>query len=149
MKTRISRQIRLISLTAVAIGAGALVSTSSQAANPANQETSSVMVHYGDLNLSKSRDVDTLYIRLRDSAKDVCGDDEAITELWKLDGISRCEQQAIESAVAKIDHPRLTALYDERYPHETLGPVATVVPVQVSIVTLGLLPVSGKTETHS
>jgi len=148
MKTLTSKQIRLASLTAMALGVGTLVSTSSQAAT-VDQETSSITVHYGDLNLSKSRDVNTLYIRLRDSAKDVCGDDEAIAELWKLDGISRCEQQAIANAVAKVDHPRLTALYDERYPQEALAPVAMKSPVHVSTVTLGLLSGNEKTQALS
>lgn len=139
MKTLISRQVRLVSLTAVAMGLATLVSTPSQAAAAANRQTSSVTVHYGDLNLSKPRDVDTLYIRLHNSAKDVCGDDEDVVELWKLDTIARCEQQAMANAVATIHRPMLTALYDKRYPHEMLAPVAMALPMRVSTSTLDLL----------
>lgn len=149
MKTLISRQVRLVSLTAVAMGLGTLVSTHSQAAAAANRETSSVTVHYGDLNLSKPRDVDTLYIRLHNSAKDVCGDDEDVVEIWKLDTIARCEQQAMENAVATIRSPMLTALYDKRYPREALAPVARELPVRVSTSTLDLLAGHDGTEMPS
>lgn len=148
MKTLTSKQVRLLSLTAVAIGVGALFSTSSQAA-AADQETSSVTVHYGDLNLSRPKDVDTLYIRLHNSAKQVCGDDESAIDLWKLDHVSRCEQQAIENAVAKIDRPKLTALYDERYPYAALVPVAMRLPQYASTLTLGLVTISSETEMPS
>lgn len=131
MKTFQSKPVRLVSL-AVALGLGTLVATASQAADTLNQQTSSVAVHYGDLNLSKAKDVDTLYIRLSNSAKEVCGDDTNNTELWKLDGIARCEQQAVESAVAKVDRPMLTALYDSRYPSAALAPVAMELPERVS-----------------
>ena len=148
MKTLISKQIGLASLAAVAIGAGAVVSTSVQAAT-ANWETSSIAVSYGDLNLSKPRDVHTLYIRLHQSAEQVCGDDENVPELWKLDGIARCEQQAIEQAVEKIHRPMLTALYDKRYPHEALAPVAMKLPVRASTSTLGLVAEHDETDLLS
>lgn len=83
-----------------------------------NEETSTVTVHYGDLDLSSPNGVHHLYMRLQNAAKSVCGDEQDAIDLSERGEILKCQQVAIERAVEHVDRPLLTALYDSHHPRE-------------------------------
>jgi UrcA family protein len=69
-------------------------------------------VRYGDLNLQNEADAAKLLKRLSNAADDVChtpppGD----AMLRQRSGRETCREDALQNAVAAVDHPVLTALY--------------------------------------
>ena len=68
---------------------------------PAQADT---RVNFGDLNLSSSEGIATLYQRIESAVRLACKDRLAP---WSR----RCYDATIEDAVAKIDQPQLTALH--------------------------------------
>jgi UrcA family protein len=84
------------------------------------EEPTSVTVHFSDLDLSRPRAVNTLYLRLREASELVCGDDTEMIDLELRSELERCNQSAIEDAVKQVDRPSLTALYDRRFPDHAL-----------------------------
>ena len=84
---------------------------SAHAAPP--QVLPSVVVHFGDLDLSNREGAKTLYKRLRAAAHTVCAPlDEP--DLATDRSYIECMQSAISTAVAKVDRPALTAYYEEK-----------------------------------
>jgi UrcA family protein len=72
----------------------------------------SVAVSYSTIDLTTQRGADKLYQRLRYAAREVCEplDERGVPSLrlaW-----SACYQQALSSAVAEVDRPLVTALYN-------------------------------------
>lgn len=76
----------------------------------APQNVPSLVVHFADLDLSRSDGAAVLYQRLKVAAETVCFplDDRALAR-HRL--FSACVQNAISSAVAKVDRPALTTYY--------------------------------------
>ena len=77
-----------------------------------NEGARSVVVHYADLDLSRPKDVNTLYHRLKAAAWSVCNN----LSVWNDDLAAfseyhRCVHRAMENSVASISSQRLTALY--------------------------------------
>lgn len=69
------------------------------------------VVHFSDLDLSRTADVAVLYQRLKGAARAVC----APLDIRKLERYLRykaCVQSAISTAVAKVDRPELTTYYE-------------------------------------
>jgi UrcA family protein len=71
-----------------------------------------ILVRYGDLNLESEAGATKLLKRLANAAGDVCytpppGD----AMLRQRSGRETCREGALQNAVAAIDHPVLTALY--------------------------------------
>jgi|GEM_PF-1293558 len=85
-----------------------------------DHEVRSVTVHFADLNTDSRRDNKRLYMRLRNAAQTVCGDSIDYIDLTERREALQCQQSALESAVAEINRPQLTALYNARFPKETL-----------------------------
>lgn len=108
----------------VAAGVTAFVAALLLSATPAHaaddSEQTHITVHFADLNLNTPADAHTLYVRLKGAARTACGDETEVVDLTQFRDIERCEQQAIETAVAQIDRPTLTALYDKHFPREPL-----------------------------
>ena len=75
------------------------------------QTVPSVVVHFGDLDLSRSEGATVLYRRLRSAAETVCAplDDRGVARHMSF---KACVQSAISAAVAKVDRPALTAYYE-------------------------------------
>ena len=94
---------------------GLLVALSGQAAERAmlGKGASSVAVHYGDLNLSTTAGARTLYTRLGAAARRVCGSQPLYTELREQARFRSCYDQALDTAVRKVDSARLYALHQE------------------------------------
>jgi UrcA family protein len=89
--------------------AGAAMGGIVQAAEPEYDRTT---VAYGDLNLDSQQGAKALYARLRNGAKDVCysfeGRDSFFKRVWRT-----CVDQAMATAVAQVNTPRLTTLHNQ------------------------------------
>jgi UrcA family protein len=69
-------------------------------------------VSYGDLNLETEAGARVLYRRLRRAAGEVCTSLESIDAVLRA-GWSACYHNAINSAVASVNKPRVTALHNQ------------------------------------
>jgi UrcA family protein len=77
----------------------------------------SITVAYGDLNLATAQGANTLYARIVDAARTVCGADRVdIRELRALGEARSCESNAIAQAVQAVHHPAQAALAGTRQP---------------------------------
>ena len=83
-----------------------------------NEETATTTVHFADLDVTSHDGAQHLFLRLKNAAVSVCGDANDPVELDERNGILQCQQKAVEQAVERIDRPLLTAIYDQRFPHE-------------------------------
>jgi UrcA family protein len=125
MNTRTSPLVQAASATLLAVSAPAVV-TRAASAFADDSETQQITVHFADLDLTTPNGAKQLYMRLKGAAEVVCGDDDADNVfLEERRAIWHCEQESVERAVAQVDHPLLTALYDKHYPHEAIAPAAT------------------------
>jgi UrcA family protein len=94
----------LISL-GLAAGAGTAVA--------ADGDQLSKTVAYGDLNLDTAVGANVLYARIRTAAREVCAPFEG-RELARKVRWDSCFDHAVQSAVAQVDKPSLTALYSDK-----------------------------------
>jgi UrcA family protein len=98
---------------------GAAVSVLSLAATAAYADTISVgqsksqVVAYKDLNLAQPRDVARLFGRIISAADRVCGP-SSYGGYPKNTDYKSCYSDAVARAVAHIDHPALTAYFQQR-----------------------------------
>ncbi|HEX5048179.1 MAG TPA: UrcA family protein [Gammaproteobacteria bacterium] len=113
MKTSIAMLVLLVGAGA---GAPAMATISAQPAE--QQQTHKIVVQYGDLNVNSAKGAEQLYSRISSAAHEVCGD--VIAPLRLDTAYLRCRQTAMEDAVAKVGHPKLTALYDQHFPENPL-----------------------------
>jgi UrcA family protein len=79
--------------------------------------SSSKVVRYHDLNLNQAEDVATLYTRIRRAAAEVCTASAASS--MQRD----CYQEAIATAVARVNSPSLSAYHQRRSGARTRGGV--------------------------
>ncbi len=141
MIIRIARTARTMAAGAIASAALGLVSVNVAHADSDN-DVSSVKVVFSDLDLATPKGSMLLFIRLQDAAETVCGDDFQTVSLVERREIRQCQQAAVESAVARVDRPLLTALYDRHYPDEplpgasrvSLAPGEVSAPVRVEVI---------------
>ena len=70
--------------------------------------SSSKVVRFKDLNLNQAEDVATLYARIRRAAAEVCSAN-AVSAMQR-----DCYQEAIATAVARVNNPSLSAYYQRR-----------------------------------
>jgi UrcA family protein len=81
-----------------------------------NTETVSVIVKYGDLNVSNPEGAATLYRRIAAAASTVCGSNDA--DSWPRGGsrtsVNACVHKAIADAVTKVGQPELIAVYNAK-----------------------------------
>jgi UrcA family protein len=73
----------------------------------------SKIVSYRDLNLDTTAGAKVLYARIRSAAFEVCAPFDG-GELARKVRWHSCYDHAVESAVAQVDKPSLTALHSER-----------------------------------
>jgi UrcA family protein len=107
----------MIATTAVTAGL-ILSATAAQAAGVV--EVTKLRVQFADLNLNTPHGAHELYARLSGAADIACGDQAELADISEMRAIAACRQKAIEDAVARINRPRLTAVYDEHYRKEAL-----------------------------
>ena len=84
------------------------------AAAPGHFDDVSVKVFYADLNIENEAGAKKLYTRLRNAAEQVCG-----LELQIKPGLptaysqaKECYRQALDKAVAEIDHDQLSRIHE-------------------------------------
>lgn len=97
--------------TTMTMFALALGFQSAYAAPPEN--VPSIVVHFADLDLSRSEGAAVLYQRLKGAAETVCAplDDR---DLARHMSFKACVHSAISTAVTKVDQPALTAYYEAK-----------------------------------
>jgi UrcA family protein len=121
MKTTIKTTHSFASIVASAIVVLAWAGTASTAnaadiAQPVRIKT----VEYGDLNLDSEKGAQILFARLRIAAQDVCAPLAGLNDLSVKFYWQRCYDNALASAVTKVNVARVTALYAQA-PHSPKG----------------------------
>jgi UrcA family protein len=107
IKTCFQSAASVIAMVAIAY----TVTTGSAAASePSNALTRAVA--YGDLNLASDQGAKALYGRLRFAAEQVCASFES-PDLSQQRLQQNCVDNALESAVSKINNPLVSALQDQ------------------------------------
>lgn len=107
--TNIARRVAFVVLAAAPITMLASVAPAQQSADARPQMT----VSYADLNLNSDAGIAVLYSRLKNAARQVCGD-------WDTRDLSRglaataCINKAMSQAVAHVNSPMLTSLYEAK-----------------------------------
>jgi UrcA family protein len=71
------------------------------------------VVRFKDLNLNSTEGVTVLYGRIKSAANEVCGKRDRL-ELARSHTIQVCIDEAVSRAVAQIDSPMLTGLYQAK-----------------------------------
>jgi UrcA family protein len=66
--------------------------------------------------------VDALYVRMQQAARDVCDTNSANPRITQ--GDAACADRALAKAVREIDHPTLTASYNQRHTDARLANTA-------------------------
>ena len=108
----------LILLVSAGTGAPAMATVS---VRPGDQEqTQKMLVHYEDLNVNTAAGAEQLYHRISLAAHAVCTDVGLPSSLTLHRIYKQCRQTAMEQAVAAVDRPKLTALYDQHFPDNPL-----------------------------
>jgi UrcA family protein len=97
----------LLTLTAIACGAGSQAALADNSIYTTEQKT----VSYADLDLSNPAGAQALYDRIRKAASSVCGEIED-TQFEHKVFFRECYDQAVANAVAEANRPTLTALYN-------------------------------------
>jgi UrcA family protein len=107
-----TRQTSRALLTAIGLGSLAIVSTTnvSQAAEPTPDKTYARTIRYAELNLTSPTGVTVLYERIRRAAQAVCDPFRGYS-LLRYRHEQQCIEQAVAEAVAKVDHPNVTAYH--------------------------------------
>lgn len=111
--------IAVIALMTQAFGTAA-ANAADATANPPRRT-----VGYKDLDLTSAADAKALYVRIRSAAKVVCAQLDG-RQLVQHAKASRCEVEAIERAVKKVDEPLLTQHYLTIHPESDLNPTRAV-----------------------
>jgi UrcA family protein len=73
-------------------------------------------IKYDDLNLAVPAGIKTLYNRIKIATKHVCDSDDGVAanSLQRIPSATLCRAQAMERAVQHINHPSLTAYYEQQ-----------------------------------
>jgi UrcA family protein len=104
------RSVASILATTLVVLAAASSIGQTLAAQPVDRLTKRVT--YGDLNLESQEGAKVLYARLRFAAREVCSPLEG-RELSRRSAWNACINDALESAVAKINKPLVSALHNQ------------------------------------
>ena len=105
-----NRAVLQILPVAIAVIAGACVDYRNVAYAAPGREPASVRVPVKDLDLTTHLGVVTLYRRIRDAARSVCGDADIVFPEKRAES-DRCVDEAIGNAVAMVGNANLTEYY--------------------------------------
>jgi len=109
------RPTRRFPFVCAALAALALTATATvQAQSSSATEPHHLKVRYGDLDLATISGASTLYGRIQGAARFVCGQEGR--SLLAQQQYRACIRQAVSDAVATVDNPNLSALYEGRAP---------------------------------
>ena len=118
MTTAIKTQFNSASVLAAAFVALVCAAGTGKALAAQPDDVLTKKVAYGDLNLESAQGAKVLYVRLRAASHEVCAPLESI-ELSRQVAWHECVNNAMDSAVAKIDKPMVSALHETN--HSTKG----------------------------
>jgi len=104
---------RYVSSLLIGLVATLGVGTSAVAAD-ADAAARSVRVSYADLNLATDQGIAALYSRLQAAAGSVCGPEPSAREILQSSDWTHCREDALSRAIGNVDHPGLTALYQQK-----------------------------------
>jgi UrcA family protein len=102
----------------VILALGLTFQTANAAANTADQPLPAVQVTFKDLNLTRTEGAAALYRRLQSAAERVCEAADGASLASKM-AFRKCVRGAVAAAVAKVDHPLLTAYYGSQTGNRT------------------------------
>jgi UrcA family protein len=85
----------------------------------------STAVHYADLNLNETAGVAALYRRIIAAASRVCGQRTLTGSNYPLPEYIRCYNEAIATAIARVDRPQLTAYHQTQAPRSRSQTIAS------------------------
>ena len=98
--------------------AAAAIALSFTAIAPAGADTNTITtmqaISYADLDLNDRADARTMLRRINHAARDMCGDRMGNMSVSERYGVRACMREATREAVAELDHPMLTAVYERR-----------------------------------
>jgi UrcA family protein len=104
---RLNQSIAALTLAGLLVGFSATAS-----AGPVDGPDVAQTVPAADLDLSKPKDVDTLYRRIRRTALSLCKTEHsAAWDVKRHLHQQRCFEQAVDRAVARANEPALAALH--------------------------------------
>jgi UrcA family protein len=116
------RAIAIGAVVALGFGAGNASAASPSDDQPASDGAKQYVVRFADLDLSKMAGATALYGRLQRAARTVCDPLES-RDLAFATKYRACMDQAVSSAVARINRPLLSAYHQLRTKGENVGPV--------------------------
>jgi len=105
---KVLRNLAPLLLLGAAVALAPAIASASYGDSVNSVVSSSKVVRYHDLDLSHSEDVATLYARIRRAAKEVCTS-SAVSAMQR-----DCYQEAIATAVARVNSPSLSAYHQRR-----------------------------------
>jgi len=109
---------RLRGLVATALVCAVVSSFATVCTAADNKDFPSVVVKFGDLNLSNPEGAAVLYRRIDSAAREVCKAYDISSGRYKFPPSSNpCVAKSIQEAVAKVGHPALLAIYNAKHPH--------------------------------
>jgi UrcA family protein len=79
----------------------------------ADEAVASRVVSFKDLNLNSPEGAAVLYGRIKRAAKEVCGTWDSV-DLSQLHAVQACISDAVSRAVAQVNNPMLTSLYNDK-----------------------------------
>jgi len=104
---------RTLARATTLVGCLLAVASSMTHAATATGDVPSVVVKYGDLNLSTKEGTHSLYGRITSAARQVCERPD-LRDLATFAASRQCESAAIARAVSDVHSPRLAAVYAMR-----------------------------------
>ena len=107
----IQRAQMLTRLVALAMAASTVIPSLAQ--GHVQSDIQSETVRFDDLNLTSQTGVQTLYLRIRRAANDVCG--LAVLPGARVPSVAwkKCVSASVHQAVLKVNRPSLTAYYTD------------------------------------
>jgi UrcA family protein len=103
--------IRIAWVTLAAAGGSMMVDAAQ--ASDSFDTTPHKVVGFKDLNLNSPEGVAVLYGRIKSAATEVCGKRDRL-DLSQLHAVQICIDEAVSRAVAQVNRPMLTSLYEAR-----------------------------------
>ncbi len=98
---------------ATLIVAATIVSATAGAEDAVKSQT----VKYGDLNLTSSKGIATLYLRIESAAHNVCPGDDSDRQLHPIPGRESCFDASVARAVRQLNNSSLSAYYSAKTGH--------------------------------
>ena len=133
---RVSTITFALAAAASVVGVGSSAYATTSASRHGVVRTYEQVVRFGDLDLGSQHGAGQLYSRLLNAARYVCGESDDPFYFYERHAVRHCEQQSIENAVAEIDRPKVTAVYDEHFPHQPLTSSSRASAVLTDAVTI-------------